>query len=98
MRIQCARAVFVAVLLFVGVHLQAQSAGSVSGHLLNSLSGDAIPGATVVLEELRRQTTSAADGTFSIANVPAGSYHLMVKADGYSSRRTEIVVTATASR
>jgi iron complex outermembrane receptor protein len=97
MRIHCARAVFVAVLLFVGVDVQAQSNGSVSGHLLNSLSGDAIPGATVVIEELRRQTTSAADGTFSIPNVPAGSYHLMVKADGYSSRRTEIVVTTTAS-
>ncbi|HET9271700.1 MAG TPA: TonB-dependent receptor plug domain-containing protein, partial [Vicinamibacterales bacterium] len=97
MRIQCARAVFVAVLLFVGVHLQAQSGAPVSGHLLNSLSGDAIPGATVVIEELRRQTTSGADGTFLFTNVPAGSYHLMVKADGYSSRRTEIVVTATAS-
>ena len=97
MRIQCARAVFVAVLLFVGVHLHAQSGAAVSGRLLNSLSGDAIPGATVVIEELRRQTTSAADGTFSIANVPAGNYHLMVKADGYSSRRTEIAVAATAT-
>jgi iron complex outermembrane receptor protein len=97
MRIQCARAVFVTVLLFVGVHLHAQSGAPVSGHLLNSLSGDAIPGATVVIEELRRQTTSGADGSFSFANVPAGSYHLMVKADGYSSRRTEIVVTATAA-
>ena len=97
MRMQCARAAFVAVLVFVGVHLHAQSGAPVSGRLLNSLSGDAIPGATVVIEELRRQTTSAADGTFSFTNVPAGSYHLMVKADGYSSRRTEIAVTATAS-
>ena len=97
MRMQCARAAFVAVLVFVGVHLHAQSGEPVSGRLLNSLSGDAIPGATVVIEELRRQTTSAADGTFSFTNVPAGSYHLMVKADGYSSRRTEIAVTATAS-
>ena len=92
MRVMFVRAAVVAVLLSVGVHLQAQSGAVVSGRLLNSLSGEAIPGATVVIEELRRQTTSAPDGSFSFAAVPRGSYHLMVKADGYSSRRSEIAV------
>ena len=63
MRMRCACAAVVAVFLFVGVPVRAQSGGAVSGRLLNSLSGDAIPGATVVIEELRRQTTSAADGS-----------------------------------
>jgi iron complex outermembrane receptor protein len=87
----------VAMVLSVGVRLQAQSGGAVSGRLLNSLSGDAISGATVIIEELRRQTTSGADGTFSFTAVPPGSYHLMVKADGFSSRRTEITVAGAAS-
>ena len=92
MRLQVACALFVGVFVFVGVNVQAQPAASVSGRLLNSLSGDAIPGATVIIEELRRQTTSAPDGSFSFSGVPRGSYHLMVKADGYSSRRSEIAV------
>ena len=59
--------------------------------------GAPIPGAVVVIEELRRETTSAGDGTFQFAGVPAGHYHLMVKADGYSSRRSEIDVAASAA-
>ena len=98
MRMRCARAVVAAVLVLFGVQVHAQSGGLVSGRLLNSLSGDAISGATVVIEELRRQTTSAADGTFSFAGVPAGTYHLIVRAQGYSSRRTEITVPARPRR
>ena len=43
----------------------AQDGVTLSGRLLNSLSGDPIPGVVVVIEELGRTTTSAADGTFS---------------------------------
>ena len=68
----------------------AQPGTAVSGRLLNSLSGAPIPGATVVLEELRRQVQSGTDGTFSFDNVPPGAYHVSVRAQGYSSRRTEV--------
>src|SRR5688572_29943445 len=97
MRMRCARAALAAVLVLFGVQVHAQPGGLVSGRLLNSLSGEAISGATVVIEELRRQTTSSADGTFSFTGVPSGNYHLMVKAEGYSSRRTEIAVADAAS-
>ncbi len=43
--------------------VSAQSAVPLSGRLVNSLSGDAIPGAVVLLEELRRQATSDATGS-----------------------------------
>jgi iron complex outermembrane receptor protein len=97
MRIRFACAAMVAALSLLGVQVQAQSGGVISGRLLDSLTGQAIAGATVIVEELRRETTSDATGGFSFAGVPAGSYHLMVKADGYSSRRTEITATATAA-
>lgn len=74
----------------------AQAGATLSGRLVNSLSGDPIPGAVVVIEELRRQVTSGADGTFTIDNVPAGTYHLSVRADGYSSRRSEVVAGSPA--
>jgi iron complex outermembrane receptor protein len=68
-----------------------------SGRLVNSLSGEAIPAAVVTIEELRRQATSSADGSFSFAAVPVGTYHLIVRADGYSSRRMEVQATAIAA-
>ncbi len=68
---------------------QAQAV-TLTGRLLNSLSGDPVPAAVVVIEELRRETASAADGVFAFSGVPPGTYHLAVRADGYSSRRTEV--------
>jgi iron complex outermembrane receptor protein len=73
----------------ISPNLAAQAGTQLSGRLINSLSGDPIPGATITIEELKRDTTSAADGTFVFENVPPGSYHLAVRAQGYSSRRTE---------
>ena len=67
----------------------AQDGVTLSGRLLNSLSGDPIPGVVVVIEELGRTTTSAADGTFSFEAVAPSTYHLFVVAPGFSSRRTE---------
>jgi iron complex outermembrane receptor protein len=56
-------------------------------------SGDAMAGATVVLEELRREVRTATDGTYRFENVPPGNYHISVRAEGYSTRRTEVAVT-----
>ncbi len=68
------------------------SAQSVSGRLVNSLSGEPIAGAVVEVEGQRRQTVSAADGSFALDGLPNGTHHLIVRAQGYSSRRTEIKV------
>ena len=75
----------------------AQGGVTFSGRLVNSLSGDPIAGASVTLDELRRQTTSKEDGTFAFDNVPPGTYHVSVLADGYSSRRSEVSVAAGAA-
>ena len=71
----------------------AQETGVLQGRLLNSLSGEPIAGATVVLEELKREAVSAPDGTFRFDNVAPGEYHLQVRFTGFSSRRTEVNVT-----
>jgi iron complex outermembrane receptor protein len=51
--------------------------------------GDCSPG--------RRQATSGADGTFTFENVPPGTYHLSVLAQGFSTRRTEVRAAADAA-
>ena len=83
--------------LAFSVQLAAQGSVTFSGRLLNSLSGDPVAGATVQIDELRRETTTAADGTFSFDGLAPGTYHLSVRSQGFSTRRAEIVVAATAA-
>ena len=67
-----------------------------TGRLVNSLSGDPVAGAVVVVEGQNKQATSAADGSFTVEGLAPGTYHLIVKAQGYSDKRTEVTVTPTA--
>lgn len=71
----------------------AQGGVSISGRLTNTLSGDPVSDATVQIDELGRSVVSDADGTFRFDAVPPGNYHLSVRSQGYSSRRTEVTVS-----
>jgi iron complex outermembrane receptor protein len=75
----------------------AQGGVVVTGRLLNSLTGQPVAGATVQIDELRRQATSSSDGTFRFEDVAAGTYHLSVQSAGYSTRRTEVTVSSAAA-
>jgi len=68
-----------------------------SGTVTRSGSEDPMSGAAVVVEELRRETRTGVDGTYRIEGLAPGDYHVSVRADGYSSRRTEVTVTATGA-
>jgi iron complex outermembrane receptor protein len=70
----------------------AQQGTTLSGTLVDSVTLQPIPGAVVAIEELRRETRADAQARFAFENVPPGEYHLSVRADGYSSRRTEAKV------
>jgi iron complex outermembrane receptor protein len=65
---------------------------TVSGKVTRD-NGDAMSGAAVVLEELRREVRTTEEGTYRFDNVPPGNYHFSVRAEGYSTRRTEVNVT-----
>jgi iron complex outermembrane receptor protein len=86
-----------AVVLVMASQASAQNGVPLSGRLLNSLNATPLGGATVQIDELRRQTTSGADGTFTFDNVAPGTYHVSVLAQGFSTRRTEIQVVAGMS-
>ena len=75
-----------------------QTATVLEGRLVNSLNGDRLAGATVVIDELKREVVSGPDGTFRFENLAPGTYHVWVRAQGYSSRRTEIAVPAAPLR
>jgi iron complex outermembrane recepter protein len=57
-------------------------------------NGDVMAGATVAIEELRRETRTGPDGAYRFDNVPPGRYHLIVRAEGYTTPRTEVTVAA----
>jgi iron complex outermembrane receptor protein len=75
--------------------VSAQTGVTLTGRLIDSLTTAPLNGATVQIDELRRQDVSSPDGMFTFDNVPPGTYHLSVRFEGYSSRRTEVVVGTT---
>lgn len=65
------------------------------GTLTNSLSGDVVPNALIVLEGpgQARALRTGPDGKFSFTGVTPGSYHLIARADGYLPLRSEVTVS-----
>jgi iron complex outermembrane receptor protein len=84
-----------ACVLALSASASAQTGVPLRGRLLDSLTGAPLNGATVQIDELRREATSAVDGVFSFDDVPPGTYHLSVRFGGYSTRRTEVIVGAS---
>ena len=82
----------VVLMLFIAVPALAQTGAFVSGKVTRD-NAEPMAGAAVVLEELKREVRTAEDGTYRFDAVPPGNYHVSVRAEGYSTRRTEITVT-----
>jgi iron complex outermembrane receptor protein len=70
----------------------AQTGAPLSGKVTRD-TGEPMDGAMVLLEELKREVRTGADGTYQFTNVPPGAYHVSVRAEGYSTSRTEVTVT-----
>jgi iron complex outermembrane receptor protein len=95
LRLPASRAVISALALafFVGPtsssFAQAIADNTVSGRLYDSVSLKPIAEATVTVEGTTLQAKSSADGTYVIANVPAGTHHLVVTAKGFMPARAD---------
>lgn len=66
--------------------------GTISGKVIDSRSGEGLPGANVLLKGTTIGAASAADGSFTIANVPPGSYSVVVSFIGYHTQETDVRV------
>jgi outer membrane receptor for ferrienterochelin and colicins len=82
----------------LGAHpLQAQ-AGTVSGKVTDAASGNPVSGAQVTVAGTRLGAVSGDDGTYRIANVPAGTYTVIARRIGYQElRQGNVTVAAGAS-
>ena len=81
-------------LAFAG-YATAQTGTTLTGKVTQGDNNQPMAGALVVIDELRREVTAGADGAFVFTNVPPGQYHVGVRAEGYSTRRTEVTVGTT---
>jgi TonB-dependent receptor len=71
-------------LLFLIGSLNAQTTGTITGTVIDESTGDALIGATIMVEGQSLGALSKLDGTYRIANVPAGTYNLNVTFLGYT--------------
>ena len=66
-----------------------------SGTITQGESQAPLSGALIVIDELRREVRADENGRYVFENVPPGDYHVGVRAEGYSTRRTEVTVGST---
>ncbi len=67
---------------------------TISGTVVTESDGTPIPDATVVVEGTVLSATTASDGTYTIVDVPVGTYDVSASADGFVSE-SKIGVSAT---
>lgn len=83
---------WVGVWMIGAVGLVAAGQADISGRLVDARTGQPLAGVAVVLEELRLEARSDREGHYEFTGVPPGEYHLAVRAQGFSTRRTEVHV------
>jgi iron complex outermembrane recepter protein len=88
------RLLLAATLVAVAASTAAAQSGVLTGKVLRAGTTEPMGGAAVVLEELKRESRTAEDGTYRFDGLVPGDYHVSVRAEGYSSRRAEVTVAA----
>jgi iron complex outermembrane receptor protein len=68
---------------------------TLSGTVTQGEGNAPLSGALVVIDELRREVRASDDGRYTFVDVPPGEYHVGVRAEGYTTRRTEVKVGTT---
>ncbi|MDO7848930.1 TonB-dependent receptor [Hymenobacter sp. M29] len=65
-----------------------------TGRVLDAATGEALPGSTVLFDDLKQGAATGPDGSFSFANLPRGRFTLQVRSLGYNTV-TQTVDTGT---
>lgn len=81
---------FVTILFFITVlsfqNLSAQSTrASLSGIVIDLVSGETLPGVNVIIQSLGRGGTTDIDGKYSISNLRPGTYTVSISYVGYET-------------
>ncbi len=91
---------FVCIALFVLISVptvQAQEVGAIAGRVTETGSGQAMPGANVIIQGTSWGTATDLDGTFLLARLAPGTYTLVVSYIGYEAQTRTVTVTSRAT-
>ena len=80
---------------FLPIFLFAQN--TVSGTVTDASTGEALAGANVVVTGTSMGAAATADGSYSISNVPAGSYTINASVIGYADGSQSVNVSGDAT-
>ncbi|MBC5774007.1 TonB-dependent receptor [Pontibacter sp. KCTC 32443] len=70
--------------------LQLLAQFNLSGRVTDGATGNALPGASVVLDNTNTGTTTGPDGVFEFTNLPVGTYTLKVSFLGFEQKKATI--------
>ncbi len=68
------------------------SAQKLNGKVVDSINGEAIPGAVVYFPQLKLVATTDENGRFSMASMPYGTYEMEVQIVGYSTYTRQLTI------
>jgi len=88
-------AILMAALAFLPTASLAQT-GEISGKVTDVKSGEALPGALIVVKGTNRGAAADANGSYAIRSMPPGTYTIEARFIGYLLR--EVTLTLTASQ
>lgn len=71
--------------------------GSLSGTVTDAQSGDPLPGANVVIEDLSRGAAVDSDGNYEITDIPSGTYQVSASFIGYNQMVKSVTISAGES-
>ena len=81
----------VLIIAFLPVFLFAQN--TISGTVTDASTGNALPGANVVVVGTNMGAAASSDGSYSISNVPDGSYTVKASVIGYADQSKSVNVS-----
>lgn len=84
----------VGIVALLGGTVAAQSPGSVAGRVVADDTGEAVPGAVVLLAGRQDEVRTGPDGRFTIARVAPGTHTIVITRTGFAPLSPEIIVVA----
>jgi hypothetical protein len=78
--------------MFKSIFHIAQIVGVIAGKVVNSTTGEGIPGASVFVEGTTLGASTDKNGIYFIKDVPVGRYTLIATAIGYQTEKLQVLV------